>query len=414
MISCAFLTGAHFFACAQNAGPYFKGALKANRDQLYSDMVSNTIIGNLSLPLNAENEEAWSAAFRAINLLKYKTAFVQAKISFAAQHTGGRSNDFKKALLELLNSDYPGQYISQVKMIYKNAGDDELLFAMAANYLLPKATIADRKMMLRDIMKNLRSEPEDPILASLNDRVTDQYAAIPSLKPFFSPSYLPGRVLVFSFQRHNRNFPGLAMVRKADGSFVKNADGNYFAVGQLARSEGNMPGYISMGNTPQGIFRMDGFDTSKSFFIGPTTNIQLTLPFEDKISHFYCDSTITGPVWTWSQYGKLLPDNFKDYHPMYGTYYAGEAGRTEIIAHGTTIDPGYYKNNSYYPYTPSAGCLVAKEFWNGQTGRLLISDQLLLTKAIEAAGGPNGYLIVVEMDNKQAPVSITDLRRYLH
>ncbi len=183
--------------------------------------------------------------------------------------------------------------------------------------------------------------------------------------------------------------------------------GTFFSVGQLARSGSNMPGYVSLGNTPQGIFRMDGFDTSKSYFIGPTTNLQLTMPFEYKASHFYQDSTLTDTVWTQEKYAELLPKSFKNYHPLFGTYYAGKAGRNEIICHGTTIDPVYYKNTSYYPYTPTAGCLATKEFWNVQTGFLQRSEQLLLTNAVRDGGGPLGYLIVIDLDNLKMPVSIS-------
>ena len=413
LITCAFLTGSHFFAHAQPDGQYFKGALKANRDKLYRGIVSNSIIGNLSLPLNDENEEAWATAFSAVNLVKYETPFVHAKITFAANHTAGRSKTFTKALLELINSDYPGEYIEAAKSIFYKAGNDDVLRAMAVHYILPKASAADRKMILQAITQRLKSNPENPVLSELNHQLTDQYKRMPALKTFFLPDYLPGQVLVFSFQRRDRNFPGLAIVRKADGSFMKNTDGSYFSVGQLARSEGNMPGYISMGNTPQGIFRMDGFDTSKTYFIGPTTNIQLTMPFEYIASHFYRDSTAKDSIWTLKQYEKFLPGNFKGYHPVYGTYYAGKAGRTEIIAHGTTIDPSLYKTTSYYPFTPSAGCLVTKEFWDDKTGHLFSSDQLLLTKAVAAAGGPHGYLIVIEIDDNKGPVTLYDLRDWL-
>lgn len=407
---CALITGAPFFGHTQSSTPFFKGAVKQNRDKFYTNAV-NSIKTNLSLPLNDTNEENWINALEAVNLLNYNSPFVTSRTDYAVKNISRRSNAFQKSLLSLLNNQFPKKYSLQIKPVFRNAQDDSRLMAMAGNYLIPAATAADIKMMKQLVLQKLKTDPENAVLVQLHDQLQNggKKRIMPSLHPFFSPEYLPGQVLVFSFQREDRNFPGLAIVRKADGSFIKNEDGSFYSVGQLARSGSNMPGYISLGNTPQGIFRMDGFDTSKSYFIGPTTNIQLTMPFEYKASHFYQDSTLIDSLWTPEKYAALLPETFKKYHPLFGTYYAGKAGRNEIICHGTTIDPAYYKNTSYYPYTPTAGCLATKEFWNEKTGLHQNSDQLLLTKAVKDAGGPSGYLIVIELDNRKTPVIMTDI-----
>jgi hypothetical protein len=361
------------------------------------------------LPLDSANEEKWNGAFYNIGLVQYKTTQVAAKIDAVAKIINTTSDDSKKAFLNLINSDYPNKYIAQAKLIFKNAGDNAKLMAMAANYMLPTASVADVKMMLAQTEIQLKKSPDNAILFELSNQLKNWNKKIltPSLKTFFAKDYLPGQVLVFSFQRKDRNYPGLAMVRNADGNFIKNTDGNYFAVGQLARSCSNMSGYITNGNTPQGIFRMTGFDTSNNYFIGPTTNIQLAMPHEYNSS--IVGERIVDSTWSLEMYKNLLPNNFKNYQPMYGTFYAGKAGRTEIISHGTTIDIDYYKSNTFYPYTPTAGCLCTKEIWNKKTGFLDISDQLLLAQAVQNAGGANGYLILIEIDDKKAPVTLADI-----
>ena len=399
---------------AQNNGPFFKDALKEKRSVFYSNIVKN-INKTFALPLNDNTEDAWQSAINNVNLTKYKTAFIDAKIDDVVKNISPRCNYFKKILLELLNSEYPDKYHAAVKNIFQTASDDVKLMAMAANYNLPTSTVADRELMLKQTSALLAKNADNAILYELIEQIKN-YANkknTPYLKTFFNKNYLRGEVLVISLQRKNRNYPGLAIVRNADGNFIKNADGNFFAVGQLARSAGNMPGYITNGNTPQGIFRMDGFDTSKSFFIGPTTNVQLTMPFEFKASHFYKDSSLIDTLWDIKNYKKLLPDNFKNYSPIYGSFYAGKAGRTEIIAHGTTIDTAFYSSKIYGPYTPSAGCLCTKEIWNNKTGFLQASDQFLLTQAIKNAGGANGYLIVIEIDDKKTPVTTADVISFL-
>lgn len=403
---------AQFFACAQASRSFFKDAVKEKREKFYKNTLAR-IKENLSVKLNADTEENWINAFNSLILVKYKDAFINAKIDVGVKNMNGRSTEYKKALIELLNSDYPGKYIPQIKPIFFKA-DDAKLLAMSANYILQAATPELLRLMHQHVLQHLLKDTDNAVLFQLNEQLNDQgkKIKIPALQSFFAPDYLPGQVLLFSLQRKNRDFPGLAIVRKTDGSFLKNADSSLFYVGQLARSESNMPGYISLGNTPQGIFRMDGFDTSKSFFIGPTTNIQLTMPFEFKASHFYADSTLADSIWATAQYAKLLPENFKNYAPLYGSYYAGKAGRNEIIAHGTTIDPSFYATKTYYPYTPTAGCLTTKEIWNDK-GYLSTSDQLRLAQAVQAAGGAQGYLILIEIDDKKEKVSMKDVQVYL-
>ncbi len=392
---------------------FFKDATKEKRDKFYSNIINN-INKTFLLPLDSVNEEKWNSAFYNIGLVQYKTPQVAAKIDAVAKIITTASDDSKKAFLNLINSDYPNKYTNQVKLIFKNASDNAKLMAMAANYVLPTASVADVKMMLVQTEAQLKKSPDNAILFELSNQLKSWNKKIitPSIRTFFAKDYLPGQVLVFSFQRKDRNYPGLAMVRDRDGSFIKNADGNYFTIGQLARSNSNMPGYITNGNTPQGIFRITGFDTSNNYFIGPTTNIQLAMPHE--YNSLIVDGHVVDSTWSLEMYKNLLPDNFKNYQPMYGTFYAGKAGRTEIISHGTTIDVDYYKSNTFYPYTPTAGCLCTKEIWNNKTGFLDISDQLLLAQAVQKVGGANGYLIVIELDDKKAPVTLADIISYFN
>ncbi len=393
------------------AQSYFKDALQENRTKFYNKIVAG-INKTLELPLDSTNEDRWNSAFYNIGFIHYKTPFVNSKIDAAAKIIQAQSTDCKKAFLNFIYSEYPKKYVAQIKTIFKTA-DDFKLMAMAANYLLPTASAADVKMMLQEAEAAQKQQPDNAILFELIYQLKNwnKKTIVPSIKNFFAKDYLPGQVLVFSFHRKDRNYTGLALVRDTNGAFVKNADGKYFAVGQIARSVSNMPGYITNGNTPQGFFRMNGFDTSNSFFIGPTTNIQLAMPHE--YNPFYIDGKLIDTTWSMDQYKNLLPANFKNYHPLYGTFYAGKAGRSEIIAHGTTVDPSFYKTTIYYPYTPTAGCLATKEIWNNNTGFLQTSDQLLLTQAVQKAGGAKGYLIVIEIDDKKAPVALADLVKYL-
>jgi len=121
------------------------------------------------------------------------------------------------------------------------------------------------------------------------------------------------------------------------------------------------------------------------------------------------DSSIIDTVWTEEWYKKMLPENLQYYRPLYESFYAGKAGRTEIIAHGTTVDPEYYAGKLYYPQTPTMGCLCTKEIWSEADGKRLQSDQQRLVTALQKAGGAKGYCVVIEIDDEERPVSVSDI-----
>lgn len=98
---------------------------------------------------------------------------------------------------------------------------------------------------------------------------------------------------------------------------------------------------------------------------------------------------------------------------MQESWYAGMAGRSEIIIHGSTVNPEWYKSQPYYPLTPTQGCLTSGEKWDRVTGKRSDSDQQKLIYAMLAAGGANGYAIVINIDDEKRPVTLADIEPYL-
>jgi hypothetical protein len=255
----------------------------------------------------------------------------------------------------------------------------------------------------------------DPVLYMLQVRISENIKQVflskKLLAELLSKKFLPGQTVMYSIQRKNRDYPGLVLIRNGNGDFIKDSNGIIFSTPQLARSTTNLPFYLRGGNTPQGIFLMHGFGVSMSSFIGPTANVQLSMPVEASIKAFMRDSSISDTIWNIDYYNKLIPEDFKNYLPLYYSYYAGQAGRTEIIAHGTTIDPNIYSNKPWFPLTPSQGCLCTKELWNGKR---IDSDQQKLVNALLKAGGANGYCVVIELDDKQSAVTLADVFPFLN
>ena len=406
-----------------NAAYVYKGAIKANREKTYSNIVKNLISKNLSLPLTDSTEENWEDAFYAMEVINFKQLWVIEKIKLAFNDINKRSVGFQRALMELLYTNYSTEFkndISKLFLVTLNAK----VFAMCGEYLLRSDKSKNNIVRISEIGQN---KTHKYFLSDTSNFLTGYeflWPILPATKGenkevkfnsgiLLNKTFLINNIIVYSIQRKNRNYPGIVIVRDKDGKFITDDQGNIFSVPQLARSITNMPCYLTNGNTPQGIFRMYGFDVSKSAALGPTENIQLTMPFETSVQHFLKDSTIKDSVWTPELYERLLPKALKKYHPLFQTYYSSAIGRTEIIAHGTTVNPDYYKGKTYYPYTPTQGCLCTKEIWSDKDGKRIVSDQQKLVDAVKKAGGADGYLIVIEIDGQQKPVTINEVLPYI-
>jgi hypothetical protein len=231
----------------------------------------------------------------------------------------------------------------------------------------------------------------------------------PNLLELFAHVKARGIRAVYSFQRWDRDRPGIALIQGADGKFARDASGDLVTIEQLARSGSNLPYFITNGNTPQGIYRISGTAVSSNRFIGPTPNLQLSMPFEGHWSdYFHFDADSTDPI---RPYLSLLPESWQSYAPLREAFTAGKAGRTEIIAHGTTIDPAYFANRLFHPISPTLGCLCARETWDPQTGRLQESEQFKLTETFLRSPGEKGYLFVINLDDREEPVRAEEMRR---
>ncbi|MEO9004567.1 MAG: hypothetical protein ABI288_07510 [Ginsengibacter sp.] len=388
----------------------------AARIKLYDRLVNNTIIKNLSMPLTDSTEENWQNAFTAMEVLNFKTPFTLAKLHTAFQDIEIRSAYLQKALMEVVYCLYPETFSSQAAGLLHNSVDPKV-FAMCTEYLIwhDTANILKRGIEKRLLEKFRDSISVYPVLSLLQTRLqpskfNKSYSIKRVLEEILKKDFLPNKIVMYSFQRKNRDFPGRVIIRNAVGNFITDSSGKIFSIPQLARSISNLPSYLTNGNTPTGIYRMYGFGVSMSNFIGPSANVQMGMPVELRLQNFFDNTAISDSVWTIDWYQKLIPSGLKAYLPLYNSYYAGLAGRSEIIAHGTTIDPNWYHNKPYYPLTPTQGCLCTKEIWDGKR---VESDQQKLVNGLLKAGGAKGYCVVIEIDDSQTPVLLKDILPYL-
>jgi hypothetical protein len=391
-----------------------KDVLANNRTTMHRNMVNNGITKNLSTPLSDSTEENWINAFTTIALIQYQSPWVNSKLQTCFKDFTIRGNSFKKAFLQLLFSNYPKQFFTEVQKICTLTLPDDI-FALAVEYLY-QANPAIAKDVQLLVQEKFKHSTNTLILSELQNRlsINQEKITIDEINMLLHQPFFKHAVVVYSFQSKNRNYPGIVIIRDSLGNFLKDITGLFVAIPQLARSITNLPFYCSNGNTPQGIFRMKGAAVSKINFIGPTPNIQLTMPCETSVQHFFNDSSITDSSWQLEKYNQLLPKSLHKYSCLQQTYFASLIGRTEIIAHGTTINPIYYHKQPYYPLTPTQGCLCCKEIWNEEDGTVLQSDQQKLYNAILQAGGTNGYLIVIDITDENRAINYNDIDGLLH
>lgn len=382
---------------------HYEKANKHFRDSLYTKLINKDILPALALTPDSSNEQSWKGALWAMGLTGYSNDHVYTQLEHALDNYKNLSPAFRRSLLEAIITNYPNSFTDRISELLPIETNPKL-FAMISYYL--RINNYDHDVILSTLSRNFPAWQKEPILymeggylsTSRQFHVKNKPPVINLLKECCA-----GEIVLFSFQRINRDFPGITMIRKADGTFLKNPDSSYFAIPHFARAASNMPGYLTNGNTPAGILSFTGFGKSDNIFIGPVPNLQLSLPFEADVNKYF-HGKVAQAGWDISLYQRLLPDSWKGYFPVLEAYYAGKAGRTEIISHGTTIDPRYYKDKTYYPYTPSLGCLTALELWD-DSGKLVYSDQIKLINALKSINAEKGFFILIEINDENSPVT---------
>lgn len=395
---------------------YSNFVLYDKRAWLEKDLRDNVVGFTFAQPIDSNTEYRFESACLAIAQFQLSGPDVSNGFNKLFLQYDSLQYDTRRALLEAVYAIYPQAYIQQVTAALQQETHPKL-FAMAAAYLYRHDTsTANINAIKIRMVEQFSNYDSIPLLLALEQHL-DQYRLqktqrTPDIPTLFHYQASRKQKTIYSFQRWNRDYPGMAVVQDATGRFMRHPDGRLMVFEQLARSASDLPWFITNGSTPQGVYSIQGTAVSRNSLIGPTPNLQLIMPNESSWDKYFqlppwehWDSTRDSLV----SYLELLPPSWRRYAPMTEVFRAGKIGRSEIIAHGSTIDPEYFKHKTWYPLTPTNGCLCAKELWNVSNGRLLVSEQFNLVSAFNATPGGKGYLFVVNLDNQQAPVTRAEL-----
>jgi hypothetical protein len=404
------------FSQSRRQDIYTEFALYQKRKALEKDLRERIVAKTFSSPPDSNSMYQYESACDAIAQFQLSGPEIEHGLTQLSDFYDSLDYYTKRAFLEAAYAVYPKKFNQHIKEIIEKENNPKL-FSMCAVYLYRIDSSVDNTNFLKiKMVEQFPGYDTIPILKALGEYLNNHHIWIH--QPVPDPVYLfrhqrsTGQKIIYSFQRWNRDYPGLAIVQNADGHFVKDANGKLLVFEQLARSGSDLPYFITNGSTPQGVYSIQGTDVSKLGFIGPTPNIQLIMPYESSWNNYFHEQRDPAPD-SLLLYRQLLPPEWRDHAPMMEVWNAGKIGRTEIIAHGSTIDPEYFKDKPYYPLTPTQGCLCAKELWNPTSGHLLVSEQFNLVSAFQSTPGSQGYLYVVNIDDQQKPVGRQEIEAWV-
>jgi len=353
------------------------------RDSVQSDL-TQMVNQSITKPLSNEHAASWTGACWEMELMLYRPDGLKDSITVHLEKFPTLDERLQRAYLEMLFTLYPQMFQKQVKSILKFIVHDKVR-AMAWEYILQGQKMHE--------WKKDRALKHSKYYAAFAYQRESAVHPRPSIDEFCDRSFLPDEIVLCSFQYADRDKPGFVMIRNADGSWMKNDKGEPLRYPQLARSITKLPFYLTNGNTPQGLYRITGTAVSENPWIGPTTNLQMVMPFESGPSIFFGKDTNYTTL-----YRNILGSKLARYAGLFESFTAGSLGRTEIIAHGTTIDPNFYATATFYPNTPSLGCLCSPEWWN-ENGMRIKSVQHEWMQAYLSLSTKPRYLIVAEVND---------------
>jgi hypothetical protein len=225
----------------------------------------------------------------------------------------------------------------------------------------------------------------------------------PPLRDLLNWTIAPGQLQMYVTCGRDRNALCTAMLKDGQGQFVREG-GRLWTTPLLLRSLHKLGWNFTRGETPQGIYRIEGSipQPDNEFFraFGRFSLVNLFVPFEPGAKAF-----LPGKAGMFSgslqSYQSMLPPSWRSYTPIQQTFWAGYLGRGAFRIHGSGEDPNFFsklpQDSAAVTWNPTIGCLSALEIYDG-AGQLQRADMPRILKVLREAGGPKftGYLIVVE------------------
>lgn len=260
----------------------------------------------------------------------------------------------------------------------------------------PLIELARRHQSYFDIIQD-----EDAVKNITEDEVADLFNMTPDVTTYMNGEYVKS-VKIFMFCRNNRLYPCLMVMKNVHGEPVRLENGTLWSNPSLASSAKGLPSYQRNGNTPEGVLSIDS--------VMPVADSQTSFgKFRRMILNFIPKSKNETLI------KSLLPASSQGSDWWKNGVVSRDIGRNLFRIHGTgkiNLDP----TTPYFPFMRTSGCIAQKEnTYDGVTyqGQRNLLDSIMkamdMIPAYENEPHIKGLLYLVEIDDKNAPVSLDDL-----
>ncbi len=324
--------------------------------------------------------------------------------------------------LYLMNPEFYGSFGQRFGAAIAQSSDPQWVAVSLANL----AKVGTAPPVLQSLVEQIKTRfPNWPANVHLQTTLRDVAegltpSPLPPLGDLLRWEIAPKQLHLYAVCQPDRDVLCRTVLKNRDGEFVRHADGKLWSVPLLLRSIHGLAWNFSRGQTPQGIYRIEGSvpQPDDEFFraFGQFPLVNLFVPFEPGAQQFLPGKagSFTGSI---DAYKNLLPPSWRNVWAMQQTYWAGKAGRSLFRIHGTGDAPDFFgskgKDPNSYNWNPTIGCLSALELYT-EKGELLDADMPKLLTALETVAGPKytGYLVVVDVPGQPGePIALEQLDR---
>ncbi len=210
---------------------------------------------------------------------------------------------------------------------------------------------------------------------------------------------------LFQFCRTRRNYSCIQLMKDGDNRWVRNPNGSLWHQGKLSLSRLGKEYNQFNGETPAGIYTLDGVmpEANKQNVYGRYRRLIMTFIPQSKN-----ENTMKS----------LLPLSSHSENWWKEALIARDMGRSALRIHGT-LRRNENKSTTYYPYYPTLGCVASLE--TEYDGINYIDQRHLLDQLMRQQGLQPIYqnetrirarFYVIEINDHKAPVTLNDLKVY--
>src|SRR5271154_6379433 len=237
---------------------YTDVVLYQKRTELEKDLRERVIEKTFSTSLDSNSEYKYETACEAISQFQFASPAVEQGFANLFEHYDSLEYETKKSFLEAVYAVQPKKYFSEIQTILQKESNPKL-FAICAVYLYRyDPSINNSNGIKINLVEKFPGYDTINILQELVNYLSyhneQTHHSTPDIVQLFRYQKTTGQKIIYSFQRWNRDYPGIAVIQNANGNFVKDADGKLLIFQQLARSGSNLPYFITNGSTPQGVY----------------------------------------------------------------------------------------------------------------------------------------------------------------